>query len=60
MYGLDILLVVFMLVIISLSGTIMWFNTKKRVPVKVRLQEGTLTNKHYRNYITKVPFRKTI
>lgn len=51
MYGLDILLVVFMLVILSLSGTIMWFNTKKRVPVKVRLQEGTLTNKHYRNYV---------
>lgn len=60
MYGLDILLMLFMLVILSISGTVMWINTKKRVPVKVQLQEGTLTKKHYRNYITKVPFRKTI
>lgn len=56
MYGLDMLIAIFMLMILFFVGTIIWIDAKKRVPEKRQLQEGTLTKKHYRNYITKVPF----
>lgn len=54
MYGLDMLIAIFLFVILCFVGTIIWIDVKKRVPVKRQLHKGTLSKKHYRNYITKV------
>lgn len=54
MYGMSMIVAMFMLSIVCISGRQMWSKTKKRVPTKQPLHEGTLNKKQYRNYITKV------
>lgn len=54
MYGLDMVVAIFMFIILCFVGTIVWIDAKKRVPEKRQLHKGTLNKKQYRNYITKV------
>ncbi|CWV84032.1 Uncharacterised protein [Listeria monocytogenes] len=54
MYGLEVMVALFMLIILCFAGMRIWIDAKKRVPEKQPLQKGTLTKKLYRNYTTKV------
>lgn len=54
MYGMTMLLAIFLFSIVCISGIQIWNDTKKRVPEKRTLPEGTHLQTYYRNYSTKV------
>ncbi len=54
MYGMSMIVAIFLFSIVSISGIQIWSDNKKRVPLKRPLQQGTLSKKQYRNYTTKV------
>lgn len=45
MYGLDMVIEIFMFIILCAAGTNIWINTEKRVPGKRQLHKGTLSKK---------------